>query len=69
MALRQEVRDLVALGPLPDEQSAEVEELGAYEALLSRVTRPVSDDEAEALIGRSGRTARAATGSPGPCCT
>lgn len=55
MALRQEVRDLVALGPLPDEQSAEVEELRAYEALLSRIARPVSDDEAEALIGLFGK--------------
>ena len=52
--MRKEVRQLVSLGPLPDEQTAELEQLKEYEQWLYQVTSPVSDEEARALIGLFG---------------
>ena len=47
--MRQEVRDFVALGPLPDEE-ADVELVKRHEDLLGRITEPVTDEEAKVLI-------------------
>lgn len=48
--MRQEVQELVRLGPLPDCDTAEEEQLKTYEDLLSRVTLPVSAVEARSLV-------------------
>ena len=51
--MRQAVRELVALGPLPDEE-AEEELIKRYEEPLLRITEPVTDEEARALVGLFG---------------
>ena len=51
--MRQEVRDLVKMGPLPDEDATE-ERISEYERLLHCISRPLSDEEATALIGLFG---------------
>ena len=48
--MRKEVQELVRLGPLPDCETVEEEQLKTYEGLLSRVTPPVSDEEAKSLV-------------------
>ncbi|MFE8986854.1 hypothetical protein ACFYMI_03380 [Streptomyces collinus] len=48
MALRREVADLVMAGPLPDED-AEVEAISEAQRLIERISKPVTDDEAQAL--------------------
>jgi hypothetical protein len=48
--MRQEVQALVNLGPLPDCDTAQEEQLKAYESLLSSITTPVSDEEARSLV-------------------
>ena len=48
--MRQEVRALLELGPMPSEDVSTYEQINAYEKLMERLTRPVSDDEARALI-------------------
>lgn len=52
--MRDEVRQLVKLGPLPDEQSATEEQLGDIERWLLQISGPVSDEEARALVGLFG---------------
>lgn len=47
--MRQEVREFVALGPLPDEQADE-QVIQRYEDLLGRIQAPVTDEEARALV-------------------
>jgi hypothetical protein len=47
--MREEVSKLVALGPMPDEHSTTVEQVEAFEALLTAIAKPVTDDEARAL--------------------
>ena len=49
MTVRQSVRDFVDLGPLPD-SSASIEMIAKHEACLTRITRPVTDEEAEMLV-------------------
>lgn len=48
--VRDQVRQLCALGSLPPATATSPEHLRAYETLLSKVTRPLSDDEARALV-------------------
>ena len=48
--MRKEVQELVRLGPLPDCETVEEEQLKIYEGLLSRVSPPVSDEEAKSLV-------------------
>jgi hypothetical protein len=48
--IRDEVRQLVALGPLPD-AAAEEAVIDQHEQALARVVSPVSIDEARALVG------------------
>jgi hypothetical protein len=52
-SVRQEIHELVKLGPLPDEQ-ANVERIAEYERLLLSISRPVTDEEAKALVGLFG---------------
>jgi hypothetical protein len=51
--VRQEIHDLVKLGPLPDE-GATVERIAEYERLLLSISRPVTDEEATTLAGLFG---------------
>ena len=54
--MREVIRRLVELGPIPDED-ADVELIGRHEFLLGEAykeLRPVTDDEARALIGLFG---------------
>jgi hypothetical protein len=44
------IERLVELGPLPSSATATVPGLQAYEAEFERVIKPVSDDEARALV-------------------
>lgn len=48
--VRQEVEDLISLGPLPPEHGTNPELIKRYETLCRAITRPVTDDEARALI-------------------
>ena len=48
--MRKEVQELVNMGPLPDCGTVAEEQLKMYESLLSRVTPPVSNDEARNLV-------------------
>ena len=47
--VRDQVRDLRKLGPLPAEREASVEQLKAYEVLLHAITKPLTDEEARSL--------------------
>ncbi|MET7484710.1 hypothetical protein [Streptomyces sp. NPDC005538] len=49
MPIRDEVNDLIEAGPFPSEEASE-EEVVETERLLERVTPPVSDEEAQALV-------------------
>ena len=48
--MRAAVHDLLALGPLPSEDEAEVEQLDRYGKLLESIGPPITDDEARALV-------------------
>lgn len=48
--MRPEIICLVLLGPLPSESEAAVEHPKQVEALLLSMAKPVSDDEARALM-------------------
>ena len=52
--MRAEIRRLVELGRLPCEDDADVEQLRQYEAEYREITRPVTDEEAMALVGLFG---------------
>src|SRR6476660_2866509 len=52
--LRQEVRELIALGPLPVEETADAERVDRYADLLAEVVPPVTDEEACTLVGLFG---------------
>lgn len=51
--MREDVRAFVALGPLPDEQADE-QQIQRHEERLGRITAPVTDEEARALLGMFG---------------
>jgi hypothetical protein len=50
MPIRQVVTEFVALGPLPDSQASE-EKIAEHQRLLTKIRRPISDEEAKLLIG------------------
>jgi hypothetical protein len=47
--IRQAVRDLLDLGPLPSEDTEDERVFDLYYEHLSRISEPVSNEEAEAL--------------------
>ncbi len=49
--IRLEVQRLRAMGALPSEQQASVEQLKAYQDLLQAIKAPVTDEEAGELVG------------------
>lgn len=44
------VHRLTQLGPLPSSDTADEAELTVYEELLAQLTKPISDEDAKALI-------------------
>jgi hypothetical protein len=48
--MRTSVTNIVSLGRLPEEHSASVAQLQAFEAALSSIERPVTDEEAMSLL-------------------
>ncbi len=52
MAMREPIRQLVGLGPLPDSSSASEDllRLEMYQELLEAIESPVTDEEASALL-------------------
>ena len=48
--MRTSVTNLVSLGRLPEERSAAVAQLQAFEAALKSIERPVTDEEAMSLL-------------------
>jgi hypothetical protein len=51
MTIRKAVEDLVRAGALPSEAEASPDELEKWKHLLEAVEAPVSDAEAQALVG------------------
>lgn len=52
--MRPEIRRLVELGKLPSEDDGDIETLRKYEIEYRKITRPISDEEATALVGLFG---------------
>ncbi|WP_420998562.1 hypothetical protein ACKI2N_032145 [Cupriavidus sp. 30B13] len=52
--MQDAVRDLVKLGPLPSIVSPDVKVLENIQEALSRLEKPVSDEDARALVGLFG---------------
>jgi hypothetical protein len=50
MAVRDEVREFVRMGPLPDSSSATAEHVDRVGAALDRISRPVTIEEARLLL-------------------
>ena len=50
MNIRKEIEEMSALGPLPSEDSADIDLLKKYEGLYRAVTRPVTNEEARILV-------------------
>ena len=52
VVMRPEVEDLVAMGPLPENASAadDLLRLEEYQRILDSISKPVSDEEAAALV-------------------
>jgi hypothetical protein len=50
MSIREPIPQLQTLGPFPSEQEASVQEVSALEALVLRIVKPVTDDEARVLL-------------------
>jgi hypothetical protein len=48
--MRQAVLELIKLGPLPASSGADVFEIELFEESLEGITKPVSDDEARAMV-------------------
>ena len=48
--MRSSVAQLVALGRLPEEAAAEVSQLQAFESAISEISKPISNEEALALL-------------------
>jgi len=48
--MRECVRELIKLGPLPSDERADVERLQAIESALAQVKRPLAAEEALALL-------------------
>lgn len=52
--IREEVRKLVELGPLPPSTNTDSETIDRHWALLAAISRPISVEEAEALVALFG---------------
>jgi hypothetical protein len=52
--IRDLIKQLENLGPLPDEEAATEEQLTAYQALLENVVLPITNEEARWLVGLFG---------------
>jgi hypothetical protein len=50
MSVRKEVRELVALGSMPDSDTAQVEQVQRFQDAIERISPPVTHEEAEALL-------------------
>jgi hypothetical protein len=50
MRIRPEIEKLVELGPLPSENGASVDRIDEYERFYRAISRPITDDEARALV-------------------
>lgn len=50
MAVREEVRQLVDMGPFPSEDTATEADLKERETLLKQIQRPVTNEEARVLV-------------------
>jgi hypothetical protein len=48
--MQDAVRELVGLGPLPDNSCRDVEKLKRIQAAMARVAQPITDDDARALV-------------------
>lgn len=48
--MRPEIKRLLLLGPLPSEDDASIDHLRLVEAELKSVVKPLTDDEARALV-------------------
>lgn len=48
--IRKEIEELNALGPLPSEDSRDIELLKKYDYLYRAITPPLTDDEARILV-------------------
>jgi hypothetical protein len=48
--MRPEIKRLLLLGPLPSEDDASVDQLRLMETELRSITRPITNDEARALL-------------------
>lgn len=45
------VNELLSLGKLPDSRETDVDTVRLFEQAIARIRRPVSDEEARALVG------------------
>ncbi len=52
--MRQEIRDLVEMGPLPHSDASDALVLERYQNLMPSIVVPVSDEEAVALVSLFG---------------
>ena len=52
--MRPEISRLVELGRLPNEDDADIEKLRKYEIEYRGIARPITDEEAMALVGLFG---------------
>ena len=52
--MRAQIRSLLELGRLPCEDDADVEQLSKYDTAYRKIKRPVTDEEAIALVGLFG---------------
>lgn len=50
MAIRDEVQELIQLGPFPVSQDADADDIDRRGAILNRIKTPVTDEEANALL-------------------
>jgi hypothetical protein len=48
--VRKEIAEMSTLGPLPSEDSRDIELMKKYDKLYRAITRPVTDDEARVLV-------------------
>lgn len=48
--MREQVRKLSELGPLPSSEVASPEQVPKYQLLIEQISRPLEDDEARALL-------------------
>lgn len=48
--IRKEIEEMRALGPLPSEDSRDIELMKKYDALYRAITKPITDEEARVLV-------------------